>query len=170
MAFTLDIYGAGSLQDDIAAGIASGGLSDRVRLHGPVPFETRLVPLSRQTADVFVSCHVQSDPSCTYLEAMGCGLPVVGFANRMLAALVADSGGGWCAPMGDLSAMAALIGGLEGDRASLLARADAALSYAQGHDFAAEFDARMRHLAQAFSRSGRSASAAGQPRHGLAGS
>ena len=66
--------------------------------------------------------------------------------------------------------MAALIGGLERDRASLLARADAALSYAQGHDFAAEFDARMRHLAQAFSRSGRSASAAGQPRHGLAGS
>ena len=170
VAFTLDIYGAGSLQDDIAAGIASGGLSDRVKLHGPVPFETRLVPLSRQTADVFVSCHVQSDPSCTYLEAMGCGLPVVGFANRMLAALVADSGGGWCAPMGDLSAMAALIGGLERDRASLLARADAALSYAQGHDFAAEFDARMRHLAQAFSRSGRSASAAGQPRHGLAGS
>ena len=73
----------------LAFGERAGGLSDRVRLHGPVPFETRLVPLSRQTADVFVSCHVQSDPSCTYLEAMGCGLPVVGFANRMLAALVA---------------------------------------------------------------------------------
>lgn len=170
VAFTLDIYGAGSLQDAIGADIAAGGLSGRVRLHGPVPFETELVPLSRTTADLFVSCHVQSDPSCTYLEAMGCGLPVAGFSNRMLSALVADSGGGWCAPMGDVAALAALIGGLARDRAAVVARADAALAYARQHDFTAEFDARMRHLAQVFSRTDRNAAGAGQPRHGLAGS
>ena len=39
---------------------------------------------------------------------------IFGYLSREdLAALVADSGGGWCAPMGDLSAMAALIGGLQ---------------------------------------------------------
>ena len=111
--FTLDIYGAGSLSYAIASGIAGAGLGDRVRLHAPVDFDSVLVPAMRRDADVFLSCHRQGDPSCSYLEAMGCGLPVVGFANRMLAALVADSGGGWCVPMGDLSAMAALIGGLQ---------------------------------------------------------
>ncbi len=150
--FTLDIYGTGSLENEIRLGIAQAGMADQVQLHAPVPFETGLVPISRAMADVFVSCHVQSDPSCTYLEAMGCGLPVVGFANRMLAALVKDSGGGWCAPMGDVGRMAALIGTLDRDRAAVMAQADAALAYARQHDFGAEFDARMRHLAQVVSR------------------
>ncbi|SMO68807.1 glycosyltransferase [Paracoccus laeviglucosivorans] len=168
--FSLDIYGTGSLEDEIRLGISQAELGDRVQLHQPVPFETGLVPVSRSNADIFVSCHVQSDPSCTYLEAMGCGLPVVGFANRMLAALVRDSHGGWCVPMDDIAAMAALIGTLDRDRATVMARADDALAYARAHDFEAEFDARMRHLAQVVSRAGVPAAAATQPQHGLAGS
>ena len=169
--FTLDIYGAGSLEADIRTGIAAAPqLRERVQLHAPVPFESELVPISRQQADVFVSCHVQSDPSCTYLEAMGCGLPVVGFANRMLAALVRDSQGGWCLPMGDVAQMAALIGTLDRDRASVMTHADAALRYARQHDFQAEFDARMRHLAQVVSRASVPAADATLPQHGLAGS
>lgn len=150
--FTLDIYGTGSLEAEIRQAIAEGGLGDQVQLHPPVPFETGLVPISCEAADIFVSCHVQSDPSCTYLEAMGCGLPVAGFDNRMLQALVDDSQGGWCATMGDVQALVALIGGLDRDRAAVMARADAALDYARRHDFQAEFDARMRHLAQVVSR------------------
>lgn len=164
--FTLDIYGAGSLVDEIRLGISQAGLGDSVQLYPPVPFDTGLVPISRQNADVFVSCHVQSDPSCTYLEAMGCGLPVVGFANRMLAALVRDSDGGWCVPMGDVAQMAALIGTLDRDRDAVMARAEAALAYARRHDFEAEFDARMRHLAQVVS----APVAATPPQHGPAGS
>lgn len=149
--FGLDIFGAGSLGSAIAEGIRAGDLAGQVRLHAPVPFETGLVPFSRRSADIFISCHVQSDPSCSYIEAMGCGLPVVGFANRMLAALLKDSGGGWCVRMGDIPAMAALIGRLDRDRAAVMAAADAALDYARRHDFEAEFDARMRHLAQVVS-------------------
>ncbi|MFT4012083.1 MAG: glycosyltransferase [Paracoccus sp. (in: a-proteobacteria)] len=148
--FTLDIYGAGSLEDEIRRGIAEAGLA-QVSLHAPVPFETELVPISRSRADIFVSCHVQSDPSCTYIEAMGCGLPVAGFANHMLRALVQDSGAGWCAPMGDVAALAGQIAALAGDRAGLIAKAEAGLDYARRHDFHAEFAARMRHLAQVVS-------------------
>ena len=43
---------------------------------GVVDFETELVPFTRQNADIFLGCHRQSDPSCTYLEAMGCGVAV----------------------------------------------------------------------------------------------
>lgn len=162
MAYSLDIYGTGSLADQIRRDIVAGGLSAQVRLHDPVPFEAGLVPISRREADLFVSCHIQSDPSCTYIEAMGCGLPVVGFGNRMLSALVAQSGGGWCAAMGKMAPMAAQIAALDADRTALMAGADAALSYAQAHDFEAEFDARMAHLAQVFSRFSSAAGAAPQ--------
>lgn len=168
--FSLDIYGSGSLEDEIRQAIAQADLGDQVQLHKPVPFESALVPISRTAADVFVSCHVQSDPSCTYLEAMGCGLPVVGFNNRMLNALVKDSQGGWCATMGDVPALVALIAGLDRDRAALMARAAAALAYAGQHDFQAEFDARMRHLAQVLNRSAPVPVGAAPLLHGGAGS
>ena len=89
VAFTLDIYGAGSLEDRIRQEIDARNLGDLVTLHAPVDFETELVPLSRTSADLFLSCHHQSDPSCTYLEAMGCGLALVGYDNQMLAGLSA---------------------------------------------------------------------------------
>ena len=145
--YTLDIYGEGSLAPAIGQAIADGGGNGRLRLHPPLPFETGLVPASRREADLFVSLHTQSDPSCTYLEAMGCGLPVAGFANGMLRTLVAQSGGGWTAPMRDTAALARLIAGLDKDRAELSRAAQAGLSYAMRHDFDTEFTARMDHLA-----------------------
>lgn len=152
--FGLSIYGTGTLEAEIRQGIARHDLADLVHLHAPVPFETGLVPISRREADVFVSCHVQSDPSCTYVEAMGCGLPVVGFANHMLAALAQDSQAAWCLPMGQVQAMADQIARLDKDRAEVMRRAEAGLAYARQHDFGIEFDARMRHLAAVVSSAG----------------
>jgi glycosyltransferase involved in cell wall biosynthesis len=128
------------------------------------------VPVSRREADVFVSCHMQSDPSCTYVEAMGCGLPVVGFANHMLAALAQDSGAAWCLPMGNVEAMAGRIAELDRDRTEVMARAEAGLDYARRHDFGIEFDARMDHLAAVLSPRDSGRAAAGRPQHVRAGS
>lgn len=141
---TLDIYGAGSLAADIRAGLDA--FDGRVRLHGPVDFETELVPISRTQADVFLSCHRQSDPSCTYLEAMGCGLALVGYANRMWARLSAESRSGQVAPLGKVRALAECLAAWDRDRAALIASAEAGLLYARQHDFPTEFDARMAHL------------------------
>lgn len=144
--FTLAIYGAGSLEPALRQGIAEAGLSDRVTLHQPVPFETELVPISRSRADVFVSCHRQSDPSCTYVEAMGCGLPVIGYDNQMWARLARTSGAGWVQPMGDTRSVIERLAALAADRAQVLSRAEAALTFARAHDFDHEFIARMDHL------------------------
>jgi colanic acid/amylovoran biosynthesis glycosyltransferase len=141
---TLDIYGTGSLEGTIRDGL--GRFADRVRLHGPVDFRSELVPLSRTGADVFLSCHRQSDPSCTYLEAMGCGLAVAGYANRMLSRLVEQAGTGALAPMGSPKALAGALARWHHDREGLIAAQAAALDFARAHDFETEFTARMNHL------------------------
>lgn len=141
---TLDIYGAGSLAPAIRDGL--GPFGGRVRLHDPVDFETHLVPISRTGADVFLSCHRQSDPSCTYLEAMGCGLALAGYGNRMWARLSAEVGCGQVAPLGDTAALAQAIARWHRDRGALIASAETGLAFARRHDFTAEFDRRMAHL------------------------
>jgi glycosyltransferase involved in cell wall biosynthesis len=143
--FTLDIYGTGSLENEIRSAIVAENLEEIVNLHAPVDFETELVPLSRTTADVFVSFNRQSDPSCTYLEAMGCGLPIVGYANSMLKSLVQTSRAGWTVPMGNIRAMATLVSTLA-ERTKTVPRAAAnALAYARAHSFENEFLKRQAH-------------------------
>jgi len=141
---TLDIYGTGSLEGVIRNGL--GAFGGQVRLHGPVDFDSVLVPASRTQADVFLSCHRQSDPSCTYLEAMGCGLAVAGYANRMLGRLVDHAGGGAVAPMGRATELAQVIARWHHNREELIIAQGSALTFAQAHDFETEFTARMDHL------------------------
>ncbi len=147
VSFTLDIYGAGSLAASIAQSVAAEGLDDIVRLHDPVDFETELAPIMRTRADLYVSCHRQADPSCSYLENMGCGLPVLGYRNAMWTALLADSLGGWSVPLGDVGAMGNQIALLANDPEMMAVHAANALSYAIAHDFRTEFAKRMDHLA-----------------------
>lgn len=140
---TLDIYGTGSMEGMIRAGLDR--FRGRVRLHSPVDFARELVPINRGRADVFLSCHRQSDPSCTYLEAMGCGLAVAGFGNAMWRGLLARSGGGSVAPLGDAAALAGVIAAWDRDRASLVAACANARAFAAQHDFDSVFAARMAH-------------------------
>ena len=143
--FTLDIFGTGALEAEVRAGAA--GLGGRVRLHAPVAFETELVPWMRAHADLFLSCHRQADPSCTYLESLGCGVPVVGYANAMWAQMAAASGAGWAVRMGDRAALARRIAELAQDRAAVRGAAALGVAFAQEHVFEAEFSKRMAHFA-----------------------
>lgn len=149
-AFELDIFGDGSLRGQIAEGIAAHDLSGKVRLHGNVDFATALIPWQRQHADLFVSCHRQGDPSCTYLESMGCGLPIAGYANEMWGPLSRESGAGWAEPLGDVEALANRIAGTP--RTSMVTAAQAAVDFARQHDFHTEFTGRMQHLARVAAR------------------
>lgn len=143
--FTLDVFGAGSLEPVLRK--AAADFDGRLRLHAPVDFETVLVPWMRANADLYLSCHRQSDPSCTYIEAMGCGVPVIGYDNAMWAALRDDADAGWVVPMGDTRAMAAAIGRINADRAAVIGHAARALDFATHHDFETEFTRRMLHRA-----------------------
>ena len=146
VAATLDVYGVGSLRERIAAEARAAGLAETLRLHDAVDFETELVPLTRAGADVFLSCHRQSDPSCTYVEAMGCGLTVAGYANGMWAPMALDAGAGAVAPLGRAAALAERIVALDRDRAGLAAACARSLAFARAHDFPTEYKRRMDHL------------------------
>ena len=74
---TLDIYGTGSLEGDIRAGwTVSAGACGAARSGR---FRARIGAINRSRADVFLSCHRQSDPSCTLSGSNGLrGLAVPG--------------------------------------------------------------------------------------------
>lgn len=146
VAFSLDIYGTGTLETAIGQAVASEGLGDRVRLHGAVDFADALVPATRQGADLFLSCHRQPDPSCTYIEAMGCGVPVAGYQNRMWRELCQDSGGGWAVPLGRTEVLARVIADLAATPERLIEAADRALTFARANAFESVFAGRMAHL------------------------
>ena len=146
--FTLDIFGTGSLEGEIAEGIRSLPDPSRVRLNGVVDFETRLVPFTRQNADIFLGCHRQSDPSCTYIEAMGCGVAVASYDNRMWQRLNGEAKAGWGAPLGNVPALADRIAQVSRDPAAITRASRSAWTFSQAHGFQPEFRRRMEHLAR----------------------
>jgi glycosyltransferase involved in cell wall biosynthesis len=146
--FTLDIFGTGSLEGEIMAGIRSLPDPSRVRLNGIVDFETELVPFTRQKADVFLGCHRQSDPSCTYIEAMGCGVAVASYDNRMWQRLNGEAKAGWGAPLGDVPGLADRIADIARDPAAITRASRNAWTFSQAHGFQPEFRRRMEHLAR----------------------
>lgn len=145
-AFTLDIFGSGSLATEILQGIKENCLEGIVRLHGAVDFETRLIQFYRESADVFLSCHRQADPSCTYLETLGCGVPVIGYDNAMWRDMVQHSNGGWAVALGDVKAFSNQVKDLAADREVIIEASKSGLAFAQQHPFESEFKKRMSHL------------------------
>lgn len=146
VAFTLDIFGTGSLEQEIRADITRYALQDQVRLHGIVDFESALVPFARRHADIYLSCHRQSDPSCTYIESMGCGLAIIGYDNRMWSALRCEAGAGWVVPLGNIDALANAVFDAETNRDRLAVACRAAWRFAGKHTFESEFRSRIEHL------------------------
>ncbi|WP_412505402.1 glycosyltransferase [Roseovarius sp. SYSU LYC5161] len=146
--FTLDIFGTGSLSGVLGRQIDTMNLSDRVRLHDPVDFESALVPWTAANADIYLCCHKQSDPSCTYIESMGCGIAVAGYGNRMWRDLCDRSGAGRSVPLNDVAAMVRCLDTLDKDRQALSACCDRAITFARAHAFDDEFARRMQHLRQ----------------------
>lgn len=144
--FELDIFGSGSLEGPLRQHFSDAGLAKHIRLHGSVDFQSQLVPHMRRKADIFVSCHRQGDPSCTYLEAMGCGIPVIGYNNAMWSEMQTRSGGGWVGPMAAPADMAKTLARLDRSREEVVAASKAALSFARTHSFEAEFKKRINHL------------------------
>lgn len=144
--FRLDIFGTGSLSNQIAQDITASGLEEMVTLHAPLDFETELTPYMRKHADIYLCCHRQSDPSCTYVENMGCGLTVVGYDNDMWAALCTESDAGWMSPLGNPAKIADAIGLIDKDRPEIIRRSAKALAFARHHNFPDEFQKRMTHM------------------------
>lgn len=144
--FTLDIYGGGDREAGLRATIRRLSLDDIVRLRGTVDFETQLMPAVKTQADLFVCCHPQGDPSCTYLETLACGTPIAGYGNEAWRGLAATAGTGWVTPLGRPARLARAIAALHADRPALAEAAYAARDFARLHDFDATMRTRVDHL------------------------
>lgn len=144
--FVMDIYGDGPLTPSLGDSIRQEGLDNLVQLHGVLDFATELMPTIRDHVDLFVCCHRQGDPSCTYLETMACGVPVVGYANEAFAGLMRMCPAGESVAMDDWAAMAAAIARLSLDPDRVGELASRALSFAREHTFEHEFQQRIDHM------------------------
>lgn len=146
--FHLDICGAGPIEHAMRREVEREGLGELVTFRGVLDFATELMPLLREEMDLFVCCHGQGDPSCTYLETFACGVPIVGYANEAFTGLLEHVRGGESVPIGDVDGMAKAIERLASvpERARLARMGDAALDFARGHTFEATFARRIAHL------------------------
>ncbi len=143
--FSLHVFGAGALVPAMTEQIAAQGLDGVVVMAGAVDFDSVLVPALKEGFDLFVCCHRQGDPSCTYAETFGCGVPMVGFANESLAAMVERHQVGWCVPMDDGAGLARLVAQLAADREEIARKSRNALRFASENHFEAVFEARVAH-------------------------
>lgn len=137
----MHFYGQGSLRAEMA-GIAAGATHpERIQIHDAIPYP-ELVQVSR-SFDVFVCCHIQSDPSCTYLESFGAGLPIVGYGNRMWRRLSESSRAGLVSPVGRPEKVADAVGRLASDFDTLALMSQKALDFALAHNYEREFGKRI---------------------------
>jgi colanic acid/amylovoran biosynthesis glycosyltransferase len=144
--FEMTICGDGEYLPQLRKDVTRMGLADRVSLKGTLDFKTELVPFVTNNADLFVCCHRQGDPSCTYLETMGCGVPIVGYGNEAFAGIARESASGWATPVGQPLELAERIAALERDRAAIESAAHRALAFARDHTFEKTFRRRIQHL------------------------
>jgi glycosyltransferase involved in cell wall biosynthesis len=151
--FTLDICGGGELEQVLRRQIHEAGLDDQVRMHGVLDFETELLPLMANNVDLFVCCHRQGDPACTYLETYSCGVPIVGYANEAFAGLVVASGvggGDWVTPMDAPQLLARKIAALNARREAIEIASLRALEFAALHTFENTMSKRVEHLLECY--------------------
>jgi glycosyltransferase involved in cell wall biosynthesis len=132
-------YGQGSLLSSMRRLAAESGRG-RVHVHEAIPYP-ELVRLSR-TFDLFVCCHIQSDPSCTYLESFGAGLPVVGYGNRMWRRLCDESRAGCWSRVGALQDVVSDVEILARDDRRLATLSQRARAFAVARCFENEFKLR----------------------------
>lgn len=146
VAFRLELFGTGPLEERLRAGIAALGLGERVTVGANTGFEARLAPHLRREADLFLFPRRLPSPQGTYVEAMGCGLPVLAYANAMTRPLMRASGAGWTVRKGSPGAMARMVARLDGNRAALIAASGKAVEFARANSFETVFARRMTDL------------------------
>lgn len=144
--FSLALWGDGPLQGRIRDGIDGLGLVDHVSLAPMPPFDPVLVPRLRREADVFVLPRRLPTALSSYVEAMGCGLPVLGYANGMWRRMQRESGAGWAVRSGSPGALAKAVQRLHDDREALITASARAVEHARLNAFETTFARRMNDL------------------------
>lgn len=144
--FVLHISGAGVLEEMMHDRIAREGLHDCIKMMGLPDFKTKFFPFVKENIDLFICCHRQGDPSCTYIETMSCGVPIVGYANEAFAGMVEHSKAGWVVPMNKPKLLAKKVAELNNNREEIKQMSFNSLNFAQLRTFEKTFSARIEHM------------------------
>ena len=146
--FSFDIFGSGDLLPLMQEKIDRYQLNNTVRLRGAVNYSTELVPLMKANVDLFICCHRQSDPSCTYLETYACGVPIIGYNNKAHQGILARHDVGWAIKMNDIKGCVDLIAHLTKDRHEIKDKAIRAVHFARENTSEIMFESRISHCVQ----------------------
>jgi len=146
----LSLYGQGEDQEQIENLISTAPYPHLITVHHAVEFP-KLMAIAK-SFDLFVCCHVQSDPSCTYVESFGAGLPIVGYNNAMWSALEAHAAAGIVCKMHDVNGLANSIVNLSLDHVRLAQLSRNARKFAVEHSFEVEIDKRIGSFRAALSQ------------------
>ncbi len=144
--FEMSICGDGDLKPLMTHQIHAFELSDSVKMMGNLEFKSELVPFVKKNADLFICCHRQGDPSCTYLETMSCGVPILGYDNEAFVGLVQHSDTGWSVKMNRPDLLAKKIAELDSNRQAIVAESYKAVDFSRQHTFEKTFQRRIDHI------------------------
>lgn len=78
---------------------------------GFMSYKDEWEPFVQENIDLMVMPHLQGDPSMTYYETLGQGVPIIGFSNETLDFLVSQKMA-WSVPQGDVQQLAQKIDGI----------------------------------------------------------
>lgn len=112
---------------------------------GFIKFDPEWKKYVRDYVDIMLLPHRQGDPSCTYFESLGMGVPVAGFSNDTLTPLV-KRGVGWEFSRFDVSAAAQKIVELNRDYAQVTQRALQAHKFMSDKSFEKTNRMRAEHM------------------------
>ncbi len=144
--FHLNIYGSGDLEEEMKSMAMQYHLDGMVTFAGAVDFHNRLLPELKAQIDLFICLHRQSDPSCTYLETLSCGVPILGYKNKAFAGLLEEAEIGWGVTPDDLNSIKENVIWLDQHRDDLAKKAKNSARFARSHSFETTFKKRIQHL------------------------
>ncbi len=137
----ISIFGDGELRGAVQAQAPSN-----TSVRGFLPFDPEWLQHFREAVDVAILPHPQGDPSMTYFEALGCGVPVLGYANATWGMMARLTGGGWALRRRGGVALAEQVEVLVKDPGQVQSAALAGLEFMRSRTFEQTFRLRMQHL------------------------
>ncbi len=138
---TLHMIGSGPMDSQLRDSAAP-----QVVFSEPMDFNDEWVPWVRDNLDLMVLPHTLGDPSGTYLESAGVGVPIVGFGNVALRSLVREFNLGWHTTREDPEELANLIEFAARHRDQIEAKRNAGIDMMREHNMDEEFGRRVDHL------------------------
>jgi len=149
--YRLQIWGSGELQTELSQQLIRYGIQDKVQISPRQPLEQISAEIQRNM-DIFLCCHPQGDPVTAYLETLGHGLPIVGYANSALEGILDRSNVGQTVAIHDTEQLARVVRDLNQQRQKLADWSQTALNFARHHTFTRTFRRRVDHARELASR------------------